>query len=550
MSRPLKKSTAAVLTQAFEVEGWLLSRIKPYPGNPRQNLQTIDKVAASITRFGWQQPIVVDEAGVIIAGHTRYMAAQRLGLKFAPVKVARGLTEDEVRAYRLADNRTAEESDWDKDLLAVELTGLLNHQFDLSATGFSPWEVDELLEELEGSKPNTPDPDAAPPVPKVPKTRMGDVWIMGPHRLRCGDSRRLEDLRSATDNRLADIVWTDPPYNVAYFGKGKDTKHLSIKNDKMADGDFAQFLIIVNRNLIKMMKPGAPIYVAHAATEALNFLAAADRAGFKVSGTLIWKKDSMVLGHSDYQWQHEPILYGWKPGKSHPWFGDRKQVTMVDAGDGIFTQLADGRWQISLGDRILVVNGEATLEEFSSSLIEVDRPTKSTLHPTMKPTALIERLLKNSSKPGQLVLDAFGGSGSTLIAAERLGMHSALVELDPAYCDVIVQRWQEYTGKVATRAGDGARFVPKKRAAAPAKKTAKRISSGLKPPFKPGKNSSQAPARSQTIPTARKGNRQEIQKDASGADERSQDFPEVVHPPGAEVDLEADLGGDLARLSG
>jgi DNA modification methylase len=496
----VSKQTGKVSTPAAElkVEQWAIGKLRPYPGNPRQNLQTIDKVVASLEQFGWRQPIVVDESGEIIVGHTRYMAAQRMRLRTVPVHVAVGLTPEKVRAYRLADNRIADESEWDQDLLAVELSELLKVGADLSTTGFSAFEVDDLLEALEEGTANTPDPDAAPPVPKTPRTRLGDVWILGNHRLRCGDSRRLEDMRSATDNRLVDIVWTDPPYNVAYFGKGKDTKHLSIKNDKMDDGAFAEFLIIVNRNMFKMMKPGAPIYIAHAATEALNFLAASDRAGFKVSGTLIWRKDSMVLGHSDYQWQHEPILYGWKPGKSHPWFGDRKQVTMIETGDGLITQLGDGRWQVTLGDRLLVFTGEATLEEFSSSLIEIDRPTKSTLHPTMKPTALIERLLKNSAKPGQLVLDCFGGSGSTLIAAERLGMHAALVELDPAYCDVIVQRWEEYTKRQAVRDGDGVHFGQagaRSRVAKTGTKLQKSVTRVRKPAAKPPKPAPRPAAR-------------------------------------------------------
>ncbi len=251
------------------------------------------------------------------------------------------------------------------------------------------------------------------------------------------------------------MCWTDPPYNVAY-----ETKAGKIDNDDLEDSQFRQFLLRLFSAAFHVMKPGAAIYVAHADTEGLNFRAAFRDAGFKLSGCLIWRKDSLVLGRSDYQWQHEPILYGWKPGAAHRWFGGRKQTTVTEysADNSVFTRRVDGRYEISLGDRVLLVDGTAQVEELIPSVILQAKPKRSEGHPTMKPVALIERMLRNNAKKSNTVLDVCGGSGSTLMACDSLGMRARLSELSPGYVDVIVKRWQDFTGKRATLETTGQTF--------------------------------------------------------------------------------------------
>jgi DNA modification methylase len=233
---------------------------------------------------------------------------------------------------------------------------------------------------------------------------------------------------------------------------------MRVANDDLADAAFLEFMRRAFAAIATAMKPGAAIYVAHADTEGLSFRKAFADAGLKLSGVLIWRKDSLVLGRSDYQWQHEPILYGWKTGKAHRWYGGRKQTTLAELGGGPFAPLPDGRWQISVGDRVLIVSADAVVEELVPSVFNEQRPRRSDDHPTMKPIGLIERQLRNNTRPGDLVLDAFAGSGSTLIAADRLGLSCALVEIDPCYSDVAVRRWQEFSGLKATRESDGAKF--------------------------------------------------------------------------------------------
>lgn len=434
----------------MEVSTVPVADVRPYPGNPRRNGQAVAKVAASIQEYGWRQPIVVDPDMIVVAGHTRLLAALRLGLTEVPVHVARGLSEAQLRAYRLMDNRSHEEADWDDAHLAEELRGLKLEGFDLTLTGFDTEELERLLRSI-GEE--VKDPDTAPPLEAVSRSVPGDIWILGAHRVGCCDATKAEQVQLATGGALADIVWTDPPYNVAYKGKaGK------IANDDLGAEAFRVFLEDAFTVAASVMKPGSAIYVAHADTEGAAFRRSFLDAGLKLSGVVIWRKDSLVLGRSDYQWQHEPILYGWKPGSAHRWYGGRKQTTLVDLGGGPFARMDDGRWQITVGDRVLIVSGDASVEEVVPSLVSVDRPKKNADHPTMKPTALIEKQLRNSARTGDLVFDPFGGSGSTLIAADRLGMCAVLTELDPCYCDVIVKRWQEYSGRSALRERDGRAF--------------------------------------------------------------------------------------------
>lgn len=325
------------------------------------------------------------------------------------------LTEAQKRAYVIADNRLALNSGWDTEMLKVEFADLQELGFDLELTGFDLDEIKELLAPA-GTEGLT-DPDDAPPLPEHPRTVPGDIWVMGKHRLLCGDSTSMDDLAKLTDGQLVDMWLTDPPYNVAYEGKTKEA--LTIKNDEMGDDQFRQFLRDAYTAADTVMKPGAVFYIWHADSEGYNFRGAAQDAGWKVRQCLIWKKSSMVMGRQDYHWKHEPCLYGWKEGAGHLWAADRKQTT----------------------------------------ILEFEKPTRNGEHPTMKPVALFEYQLLNNTKGGDQVLDSFGGSGTTLIAAEKNGRVARIMELDPKYCDVIVKRWQDFTGKIATHAETGEPFA-------------------------------------------------------------------------------------------
>lgn len=426
-----------------------VSALRPYERNARTHSpEQVAQLASAIREFGFTNPVLVDEEDRLIAGHGRLEAARVLGMVEVPAIVVAGLTDPQRRALILSDNKLALNAGWDADLLKAELQQLSMDGFDLSMTGFS---AGELLDVMGGQGPDDLDPDDAPPLPAVPFCRIGDVWTLGPHRLVVGDSTDVGVYDALLGGERIDIVWTDPPYNVAYEGSaGK------IQNDDMGAGEFLDFLRAFYAATAAVMKPGAAIYVAHADTEGYNFRRAFTESGLKLSGVVVWRKDSLVLGRSDYQWQHEPILYGWKPGSAHRWFGGRKLTTIQDLGESSpFTQADDGSWVVRVGDRALVLRGNVKVEEVVSSVMNEGKPKRNDVHPTMKPVALIERMLRNSARPGDLVLDPFGGSGSTLMAADRLGMSARLIELDPKFADVILQRWQNYTGRRAVR-DDGA----------------------------------------------------------------------------------------------
>lgn len=426
-----------------------VSALKPYEKNARtHSAEQVEQIARSIKEFGFTNPLLIDEQDRIIAGHGRLQAARALQMSDVPVIVLSGLTDSQRRALILADNKIALNSGWDFKLLSDELADLKLEGYDLTLTGFSLEEIDNLtpvvLDEI--------DPDDAPDLPEEPKTKPGDVYVLGPHRLVCGDSTDINSLNRLMRGELADCCWTDPPYNVAY-----ETKAGKIANDDLNDAEFRDFLSGAFGCAFASMKTGASIYVAHADTEGLNFRATFTAAGFKLSGCLIWSKDSLVLGRSDYQWQHEPVLYGWKPGSRHRWYGGRKLTTMIDLDQDRmpFKRRDDGKYEIRMGDTVMIIDGTATIEELVPSVINEPKPKRSDGHPTMKPVALIERMLRNSARPGDIVLDLFGGSGSTLMAAERLGMCARLSELDPRYCDVIVERWENYTGRKAVLEAQG-----------------------------------------------------------------------------------------------
>jgi DNA modification methylase len=379
--------------------------IRPYENNPRQNDSAIDAVAASLKAFGFRQPIVVDEDGVIIVGQTRYKAALKLGMTEVPVHVARGLTPAQARAYRIADNQTATLSAWDEDKLPLELMELQKADFDLALTGFPE---DEILRLLTQPTPEGHcDPDEVPEPPDEPVTQPGDLWMLGRHRLLCGDATKPEDLARLLPEGPADVLLTDPPYNVRYEGKTADK--LTIANDAMEPAEYRKFLAQALSSASRRLRPGGAFYVWHADTAGLDVRMACAEAGLSVRQCLVWVKSVMVLGRQDYQWRHEPCLYGWADGAAHTWLSDRAQTTVL----------------------------------------EFDKPARSTDHPTTKPVELFAYLLTNSCKPGGTVLDCFAGSGTALVAAEQTGRTAALLELDPQYADVIVSRFEAFTGQKA-----------------------------------------------------------------------------------------------------
>jgi site-specific DNA-methyltransferase (adenine-specific) len=381
----------------------------PYAKNSRTHDDAqVAQIAASIKEFGWTNPILVDGDKGIIAGHGRLMAARKLGLTKVPVIELKDMTEAQKKAYVIADNKLAMNAGWDMDFLKLELQDLEDADFDLSLTGFDDKELDALL--APPIEEGLTDEDAVPEVPEEPKTKLGDIYILGNHRLMCGDSTSIDAVEKLMDGQLADQLVTDPPYNIAYEGGSK--KREQIKNDEMADEEFRQFLKDVYIAANTVMKSGAVFYIWHADSEGYNFRGAARDMGWKVRQTLIWNKDNSAFGRSDYHWKHEPCLYGWKDGAAHLWATDRKQTTVI----------------------------------------ECKRPSKSDLHPTMKPVELMEYQILNNTNGQDIVLDLFGGSGSTMIAAEKTNRRARLMELDPKYCDVIVKRWEEFTGKKATLA--------------------------------------------------------------------------------------------------
>ena len=390
-----------------------IEKLIPYARNARTHLdEQVAQIAASIKEFGWTNPILVDGAKGIIAGHGRLAAARKLGMTEVPVIELAHLTETQKKALILADNKLSLNAGWDNEMLMLEIKELELEGFDLGLTGFDAEELEALtpVEVTDGLV----DEDATPEPPAEPITKPGDVWLLGKHRLMCGDSTSIEQAEKLMAGQKADMVFTDPPYNVAYEGRGEKNKLGKIKNDDMSDESFEQFCRDVFATYHAVMKPLACIYVCHPDSQTGPKLAFEKTFGelFKKSSTLIWMKQSAGMGWQDYRAQHEPILYGWKEGGSgkHFYCGDRSKTTV---------------WQIGRDAQA------------------------SYVHPTQKPVALPEEAIKNSSKGEDIVLDLFGGSGSTLIACEKTGRINRSMELDPKYCDVIVKRWEEFTGKKA-----------------------------------------------------------------------------------------------------
>ena len=380
-----------------------IADIKPYEKNPRKNDEAVKYVAESISQFGFKVPIVIDSNGTIVAGHTRYKAAKKLNLKEVPCIVADDLSEEQVKAFRLADNKVAEKAEWDFELLADELDELFD--FDMTVFGFDEPVEDEPVEVVED------DFEIAPP--EEPKAKRGDIYKLGNHRLMCGDSTSIEDVSLLMAEEKASMGFTDPPWNVNYGavkdGNAQGYKPRTILNDFMGTEDFKEFMNKAFASLNFAMKDGAMTYVVMSAQEWGNMMLTLAQNNYHWSSTIIWNKDSLVLSRKDYHTKYEPIWYGWKEGTRLCPLEDRKQ----------------------------------------SDVWDIPRPKKSEEHPTMKPVELVARAITNSSKKGDVVIDLFGGSGTTLIASEQTGRCCRMMELDPKYVDVIVNRWEQMTGKQA-----------------------------------------------------------------------------------------------------
>ncbi len=399
-------------------ENYPVARLVPYARNSRTHSdEQIAQIVASIKEFGFTNPILIDQDDVIIAGHGRLMAAQRMGLETVPTIRLSGLSHAQRRALVIADNKIALNAGWDEEMLHLEMEDLKSENFDLGLLGFDLEEL-QAIEHFgeDAGKDDTEEVDV-PEAPEEPISKKGDVWILGRHRLICGDTTMIDDVKKLMQDDVADMIFTDPPYNVNYGATMKDKiRHhtnsqgpRTIMNDNLGDG-FEQFLTDSLSNL--MMHAKGAVYVCMSSSELHTLYSSFIAAGGKWSTFIIWAKNTFTLGRSDYQRQYEPILYGWGKDKDHYWCGDRNQ----------------------------------------SDVWEYAKPQRNDLHPTMKPIELVMRAILNSSKLGDIVLDGFGGSGSTLIAAEKTGRSARLIELDPKFCDVIVKRWEEFTGQKAVLA--------------------------------------------------------------------------------------------------
>ena len=384
-----------------------IEKLKPYKNNARTHSdEQIEKIAKSMKEFGFIDPVLVDGNLNVIAGHGRILGAKKLGMREVPCLIIEDLTEEQKRAYIIADNRLAEDAGWDKELLKIELEDLKNMNFDITLTGFELEDFDFSMDETEVIEDEFDET-----VPEEPTSKKGEIYKLGKHFLMCGDSTDINDVEKLMNGVKADMLLTDPPYNVDYEGG----TGLTIQNDNMDDETFREFLRVSFFNANSVMKEGAVFYIWHADSEGYNFRGACHDIGWKVRQCLIWCKNTLVMGRQDYHWKHEPCLYGWKEGASHLWASDRKQTTVL----------------------------------------EFDRPSVSKEHPTMKPVGLFDYLIKNNTKKDDIVLDLFAGSGTSIIACEQNGRIAYSMELDPKYVDVIISRWEKLTGQQAERIENG-----------------------------------------------------------------------------------------------
>ena len=409
--------------------------LRPYENNPRNNEQAVEAVANSIKEFGFKVPIVATIDGEIVNGHTRFKAAKFLKLKTVPVLIADDLTEEQIKAFRLADNKTGELADWDVELLYSELDELTG--FDMTMFGFE--DIDFSLDDFEEDEKETGE-EADIDSEEKPKVEYGDIFQLGRHRLMCGDSTSAEDMARLIDGAVIDLYVTDPPYNVAYQG-GTD-EAMTIMNDSMDDVSFRQFLrdafAVANNHL----KPGGAFYIWHADSEGLNFRAAVKETGWLLKQSIIWVKNAIVLGRRDYQWKHEPCLYGWKDGASHYFVDNRSLATVIEEDEENLKEMTKSE----------LISYIKTMQDTSpTTVFYEDKPVRNDIHPTMKPLKLIARCVLNSSKKGDKILDSFNGGGSTLMVCERSERIGYAMELDPVYVERTIKRWEEETGLTAEK---------------------------------------------------------------------------------------------------
>lgn len=414
--------------------GWLT----PYENNPRNNDEAVEPVANSISEFGFKVPIVATSDGEIINGHTRWKAAKKLKLKAVPVIIADDLTEEQVRAFRLADNKVAEIAQWDIELLLSEIESVDN--LDMTLFGFT--DSDYTLDDFEDEETDTDisEDEIESEGDSVSSVEYGDIYQLGRHRLMCGDSTSAGDMKELVNGEKIDLYVTDPPYNVAYEGKTEEA--MTIQNDSMDDASFRQFLRDAFSVADQHLKPGGAFYIWHADSEGLNFRAAVKETGWLLKQNLVWVKNSIVLGRQDYQWKHEPCLYGWKDGASHYFIDNRSLATVIEEDEENLKEMTKGE----------LISYIKTMQENSpTSIFYEDKPVRSDIHPTMKPLKLIARCVLNSSKKGERVLDSFNGGGSTLMVCEKTERIYYGMELDPIYVERTIKRWEEETGLKAEK---------------------------------------------------------------------------------------------------
>ena len=378
-----------------------IDKLVPYVNNARtHSAEQILKLRSSLREFGFVNPIIIDREFNVIAGHGRLMAAKEEGIEEVPCVFVDYLTDAQKKAYILADNRMAMDAGWDDELLKIEMEELQNLGYDLEFTGFDEKELADLFG-VDDKEVEEDEFDLTAALEKASFVERGDVWFVGKHRLMCGDATSSEDVAKLMEDKKANLILTDPPYNVAF----KSSDGLTIQNDSMDNNDFYEFLYLSFKNMADHLENGGAAYVFHADTEGLNFRKAFIDAGFHLAGCCIWVKDSLVLGRSDYQWQHEPVLYGFLQNGKHPWYSDRKQTTI---------------WNF-------------------------DKPKKNSNHPTSKPLDLLAYPINNSTQANAIVIDTFGGSGSTLMACEQMNRICYTMELDEKYASVILRRYVEDT---------------------------------------------------------------------------------------------------------
>lgn len=418
------------MNENLKIKNYKVAELIPYVNNPRHNADAVDAVASSIAEFGFNVPCVIDKNKILVTGHTRLLAAKKLGLDSVPCIMADHLTDAQIKAFRLADNRVAELATWDTELLDQELAELAEIDFNMSAFGFEEPEADpDAVDECEPEEEAAEEEEAT--------TQRGQIWRLGRHFLMCGDSTDMDDVDWLMAGELADMLLTDPPYNVGYEG-GTD-EHMTILNDKMDDDKFYNFLLSAFKNAMAVMKDGAPFYIWYAAGESRSFFNAQKDSGLKLSEVLQWVKNVFTLGHYDYHLATESCLYGWKEGAPHYFVSERNHINVIQDDLNIDKMT---REQLQETCRML-------LDVINTNALRENKPARNDQHPTMKPVKLFAKQIVNSSRKGDKILDLFAGSGTTIMACEQLDRTAYAMELDPIYCDRIIKRWEAQTGKHA-----------------------------------------------------------------------------------------------------